>query len=136
MRQAESRHILARLAAMLDRPVKSMLVGTKACQEYRLRAVRSGGALLAIPLRGSKRIHLGSSVREVCLGSALLVCKDCRFDNENIPDPSSGDFLVAVLVLPDTVLRAAQGLLDQIPAGGSEPLDIVSLDDISGPLQN
>ena len=131
--------VLDQISVILNRGGCPAFSGTKACREYRLRAVRSGGALLGIPLKGAKRIHSGSAVWEVAPGAALLVCRDCSFDNENIPDPVSGDFLTAILTFPDTVLNVARTLVGQEPlpepASSRAIIGVVSLEQIVGPLE-
>lgn len=132
--------LLDRISAILDRGGCPAFSGTKACREYRLRAVRSGGALLGIVLRGAKRIHSGNLVWDISPGAALLVCGDCSFDNENIPDPVSGDFLTAILTFPDSVLNVARTLVGlellPEPASSLEAIGAVSLEQIAEPLES
>ena len=70
----------------------------------------------------------------------MLVCGDCTFDNENIPDPVSGDFLTAILTFPETVLNVARSLVGPEPlpeaTSSREAIGVVPLEPIAVPLES
>lgn len=111
--------LVTRLAALLDADQGGgTLLSARAGNAYRLRSLRTTDAFISLVLMGSKRIHHGDEVCTVVAGQAAVVAGGLCIDVENIPADDSGQYLAALIVVPQTVIGVARTLLGaMLPVG-------------------
>jgi AraC-like DNA-binding protein len=78
---------------------------------HTLSAVDIDTPMLAVPLRGTKRVREKGTWIDIAPGQILLIPHPLRFDIENIPDPQSGFYVAIGIPLEDHVLNAARHLV-------------------------
>jgi len=135
-------------AALLERLIAvvegggddGVLLSVRGGNAYCLRSLRTSGAFLSIVLKGQKRIHHGAECIEVVPGHAAVIAAACCIDVENIPDPASGQYLAALIIIPEVVLTITRALLGEnnaawpLTTGAESPCSAVPLTAIAGEL--
>ena len=97
-------------------------------------------SFLSVVLKGCKRIRHGDNLLEISPGYAVVIAAGCCIDVENIPDPQSGEYLAALMVLPEEVLAVTRMLLGAQSGGvalssaAEPPCSVVTLESIAGEL--
>ena len=110
--------LVSKLAALLDTGEGGgTLLSARAGNAYRLRSLRTTDAFISLVLMGRKRIHHGDDVCTVVPGQAAVIAAGLCIDVENIPAGDSGQYLAALIVVPQTVVGVARTLLGPVPPG-------------------
>jgi AraC-like DNA-binding protein len=108
------------LAAVLESADSDgMLLSARAGNAYCLRSIRTSAVFLSVVLKGHKRIHHGGEVFDTVPGNMAVIAGGCCIDVENIPDPRSGEYLAALIVVPEAVLNVTRALLGGQAEGGA-----------------
>jgi AraC-like DNA-binding protein len=112
----------ARLTALLESADDDgVFLSARAGNAYCLRSIRTSAVFFSVVLKGRKRIHHGGELFETVPGTMAVVSTGCCIDVENIPDPRSGEYLAALIVLPEAVLNVTRALLGEQAEGGALP---------------
>ena len=130
--------LLARIDSVLDNGLGPFLTA-RAGSAYCLRSLRTTGALISVVVRGCKRIHHGDRMIEIRPGRAVAIAPGVCIDVENIPDPTSGEYLAALHVLSEEVVTMARTLLGGKAAGTTRPArdapcQLIELSEVSDEL--
>jgi len=132
----------ARLLAVLESADDAgAFVTARAGNAYCLRSIRTSASFFSVVLKGRKRIHHGENLFEIIPGHAVVIAAGCCVDVENIPDPESGEYLAALMVLPEEVLNITRTLLGAqtgVVAPQSiadSPCRVVTLESIAAELE-
>lgn len=140
----------ARLLAVLDSAdAEGGFVTARAGNAYFLRSIRTSASFFSVVLKGYKRIHHGENRFEIGPGHAVMIAAGCCIDVENVPDPESGEYLAALMVLPEEVLNITRTLLgaqtgavtpqsaadSSCSAPCSTPCSVVTLESIAAELR-
>lgn len=124
--------LLSRLLAFARDESAQHGCGLRTVQGHTIRLAELGGPLLALPLRGAKRLRDGAQRVEARPGSMLLVPGARQVDMENLPDPAAGEYLAIGLIVPEPVREAARRLWRAPPptvAGDTAVLPLAALAD-------
>lgn len=124
--------LLSRLLACARDESAQHGCGLRTVQGHTIRLAELGGPLLALPLRGAKRLRDGAQRVEARPGSMLLVPGARQVDMENLPDPAAGEYLAIGLIVPEPVREAARRLWRAPPptvAGDTAVLPLAALAD-------
>lgn len=106
--------LVARLTTLVERDgAGGTVLAARAGNAYRLRSLRTSGAFISLVLMGSKRIHHGGGVDEVVVGQGAVVAAGQCIDVENLPSAATGQYLAALILLPESVLQIARTLLGE-----------------------
>ena len=132
----------ARLTSVLESADDAgVFVTARAGNAYCLRSIRTTASFFSVVLKGRKRIHHGENLLEIIPGHAVVIAAGCCIDVENIPDPKSGEYLAALMVLPEEVLTVTRTLLGEQTGGAgpqsaadSPPCSVVTLESIAAEL--
>ena len=128
------------LAALESADDAGLFVTARAGNAYCLRSIRTSSSFFSVVLKGRKRIHHGENRFEIIPGHAAVIAAGCCIDVENIPDPESGEYLAALIVLPEEVLMITRTLLGAQTGGVAAqttadlPCSIVTLELIAAEL--
>lgn len=118
----ESSALITRLKARLETAdAPGPFLSARAGNAYCLRSIRTSGPFISLVLKGRKRIHHDAEVYEAVPGNVAVVSAACCIDVENIPDAKSGEYLAALMVLPESVLSITRALLDTQPVASAPP---------------
>lgn len=124
----------ARLIALLDSVGDTgTFLLARAGNAYCLRSIRTTDPLLSIVLKGRKRIRHDDEVIEVLPGHVVAVAAGSCMDVENIPDPECGEYLAALLLVPEEVLNITRALLGEglgMQSPDAPPCRLVDLETI------
>lgn len=132
----------ARLTALLESSDGAgVFITARAGNAYCLRSIRTSVSSFSVVLKGRKRIHHGESLLEIAPGHAAVIAAGCCIDVQNVPDPRSGEYLAALMVLPEEVLTVTRALLGEQPGGvippaaaDSPPCSVVALESVAAEL--
>ena len=132
----------ARLTAVLESSDDSdLFVTARAGNAYCLRSIRTSRALFSVVLKGCKRIYHGEKRFEIPPGHAVVIAAGSCIDVENTPDLQSGEYLAALIVLPEEILNITRTLLGELAGGAmpqsssNSPCSVVTLESIAAELQ-
>ncbi len=142
MTQNPATPLITQLAAILESASEpGAFLLARAGNAYCLRSIRTSMSFFSVVLKGCKRIHHGADIVEIVPDHAAVIAAGCCIDVENIPDPVSGEYLAALMILPEEILNITRTLLGERignlmsqPAPES-PCSVVMLDTISAELQ-
>jgi AraC-like DNA-binding protein len=109
-----------RLMALLESADdQGVFLSARAGNAYCLRSIRTSAVFFSVVLKGRKRIHHNGEIFETNPGNMVVISAGCCIDVENIPDPRSGEYLAALIVLPEVALNATRALLGEQAEGGA-----------------
>lgn len=111
--------LLAEMTSLADCQRAEGYACISACREHCASSVEIPQPQFAILLQGRKQVCTTQQTLEFKAGDLFLITRRCRIDVVNVPDPDSGLYLGAVILLCAEVMAAAPTLWnDPLPEAG------------------
>ncbi len=107
--------LLSRLFELATSTSPLPCVCLRATHSHAIKAFELGAPMLALPLRGYKRVLDADGWISIKPGEIFLASGPRSVDVENIPDSQSGEYIALGITLDKTVLDAARQLLAEPP---------------------